>query len=385
MNQQTNNDQNTIDTGVSDFTSFDLLEQPSDFKTTLDESYKVEEEAELGNYPAIENYGAFTTEGSLQSAIDTKDFGIDMAKGAFQLGVLDTIGIVNRALPTIGIGTADEDYYGGLDAFNSMFSNALGYGPDQEGKSLEIPYDQYTSNPRFVEHMNELNKVAHVQAAKKINPELGMAVQIAQAGNGDPSDVNEMLSILYKQAENTQDEDLFLQLENFLDKSWRVDSLDESGENIIINNLPEIDEGMFGFDMTLDPSFSSKGDLMLPGEGAFGMRDGELVQLASSISRPMDEMFMEGTTPELAQYMSDKVTDKLAPQGPEMLPPEGVGMGYYVPMFYGLAKSAAGIGKGVKNFIKGNKNNFVRSEPYIESNMDQGLGSIKQGDLFGNQ
>ena len=74
MNQQTNNDQNTIDTGVSDFTSFDLLEQPSDFKTTLDESYKVEEEAELGNYPAIENYGAFTTEGSLQSAIDTKDF-----------------------------------------------------------------------------------------------------------------------------------------------------------------------------------------------------------------------------------------------------------------------------------------------------------------------
>lgn len=51
---------------------------------------------------------------------------------------------------------------------------------------------------------------------------------------------------------------------------------------------------MFGIDLTLDPYFSEKGDLVLPGEGVFGMRDDKLVQLASSVSRPLDEMLIEG-------------------------------------------------------------------------------------------
>ena len=393
MNQQIDNDQNTIDRGVSDITSFDLLEQPSEFKTALDESYKVEDEAELGNYPAIENYGTFTTEGALQSAIDTKDFVMDIGKGAFQLGAVDTLGTLNRIMPTSNqegaLGsTADEDYYGILDAPITMFGNALGFGPNQEGKSLEIPYDQYTSNPRFVEHMNELNLVAHSQAAKKIHPGLQNAVlNFQNKADQDSEDyLKSVFKTLYQRATDSNDKDLLQQLDNFNNKTWEVASLDYENQTVTINNLPEIDEGMFGVDLTLDPSFSSKGDLMLPGEGTFGMRDGELVQLASSISRPMDEMFMANEpNNELAQYISDNVTDKLAPQGPEMLPPEGVGIGYYVPQFYGLAKSAAGIGKGVKNFIKGNKNNLIRSEPYIESNMDQGLGSIQQGDLFGNK
>tara|TARA_R100000742_G_C4267426_1_gene85613 strand:- start:262 stop:1386 length:1125 start_codon:yes stop_codon:yes gene_type:complete len=374
MNQQINEDKNTIDTGVSDFTSFDLLEQPSEFKTQIDETYKVEDDL-----------------------AENSNFLKDLGKGAVQLIGAETLGLVNRALPTTGLGTADEDYYGGIDAFNSMFSNALGYGPDQEGQSLTIPYDQYTSNPRFTNHMKELNMVAHVQAGKKIHPDLGMAIQIAQAGDGDPSHVNQILDSLYKQAEDTQDEDLLLQLDNFTNNSWRVSSFDESGENIIINQLPEIDEGLFGFDMTLDPSFSSKGDLILPGEGVFGMRDGKLTQLASSVSRPLDEMFMEGTTPELAQWMSDNVTDKIAFQGPEMLPPEGVGIGYHVPMIFGLAKGAGWPalktafkgGKGAYNLSKNALSNrnyeLPRYEPYIESNMDQGLGSIQQGDLFNNQ
>ena len=46
MNQQINEEQNTIDRGVSDITSFDLLEQPSEFKTALDEAYRVEDEVE---------------------------------------------------------------------------------------------------------------------------------------------------------------------------------------------------------------------------------------------------------------------------------------------------------------------------------------------------
>jgi len=371
MNQQINEEQNTIDRGVSDITSFDLLEQPSKFKTALDEAYRVEDDL-------VENSQFFT----------------DLGKGALQLG-METVGTVNRALPTIGLGTADEDYYGVIDSFNSMFSNALGYGPDQEGKSLEIPYDQYTSNPRFVKHMNELNLVAHSQAAKKIDPALQNAVlNFQNKGDQDSKDyTNNVFNTLYQRATDSDDKDLLQQLDNFNNKTWKVASLDYENQTVTINNLPEIDEGMFGVDLTLDPSFSSKGDLIFPGEGVFGMRDGKLEQLASSVSRPLDEMFMEGTTPELAQYMSDNVTDKIAFQGPEMLPPEGTGIGYMIPMFAGMgAPIVKGLIKGGKSAYNLSKNalsnrnyELPRYEPYIASNMDQGLGSIKQGNLFGNE
>ena len=91
--------------------------------------------------------------------------------------------------------------------------------------------------------------------------------------------------------------------------------------------------------MTLDPYFSEKGDLVLPGEGVFGMRDGNLSQVASSVSRPLDEMLMYDMPG--AEYLAENVTDKIAFQGPEMLPPEGSGLGYMVPMTIGAVR---GIG-----------------------------------------
>ena len=111
-----------------------------------------------------------------------------------------------------------------------------------------------------------------------------------------------------------------LRLQNYKDGTWQVAKYDETGENIIIESLPEVgqfeDERMFGFDMTLDPYFSKSGDLVLPGEGVFGMRNGELRQVASSMSRPLDEMLMYGIPG--GEYMAKNVTDKIAFQGPEM-------------------------------------------------------------------
>ena len=133
------------------------------------------------------------------------------------------------------------------------------------------------------------------------------------------------------------------ELQNYKDGTWQVAKYDETGENIIIESLPEVgqfeDERMFGFDMTLDPYFSKSGDLVLPGEGVFGMRDGNLSQVAASVSRPLDEMLMYDMPG--AEYLAENVTDKIAFQGPEMLPPEGSGLGYMVPMTIGAGR---GIG-----------------------------------------
>jgi hypothetical protein len=198
-----------------------------------------------------------------------------------------------------------------------------------------IPTEEYLSNPRFVEHMADLNKYSEFDAARAISPEFGNAVKIAQqTGN-----VEAFTSVFNKlRDEAILDEDLAQQLLDFKDQTWRIMSFDENQENIIVNKLPQIDEGLFGIDLTLDPYFSKKGDLVLPGEGVFGMRDGNLVQLASSVSRPLDEMLIEGNPG--AEFVAKNVTDKIAFQGPEMLPPEGSGPMYMLPMMAGMVTGA---------------------------------------------
>ena len=172
-----------------------------------------------------------------------------------------------------------------------------------------------------------------------------------------------------------------LKLQNFEDGTWRMASLDASGENVIINRLPEIDAGMFGFDMTLDPHFSKKRDLVLPGEGVFGMRDGKLEQLASAIGRPLDEMLMYNMPG--GEWASENITDKLAFQGPELLQPKDAGMGYSHGMMAALVRgvgwpAAKGIfkaGKAGYNLAKRQPNtNINRVEPFIAEGI---LSNIK--------
>jgi hypothetical protein len=316
-----------------------------------------------------------------------QEFVKDLGRGATQLG-LETVGGINRLMPALeqlGIedGTADKDYYGwsigdeftARDLMPNFFKEAF-MSNDYEG-GITIPIEQYSSNPRFADHMKELEMYAHYSAARDISKELSDALKVGQQSQNYEA-FNQILNTLKDQA--IADEDLALKLQNFEDGTWRIASVDESGENIIINKLPQVDEGFFGFDMTLDPQFTSKGDLSLPGEGVFGMRDGKLVQLASSVSRPLDEMLMDNSPG--AEYAAKNITDKLAFQGPEMMPPEGAGIGYMLPMFFGIArgvgvpaaKGAYKVGKKGYNFAKGSPTkNVEKIEPYLYEGILQNI------------
>ena len=260
----------------------------------------------------------------------------DLAKGAVQTGI-ETIGFVNALVDApLNQGTRDSDYYGPIDGIKRIFSHSVGRSGDQEALSgITIPKEEFTNNPRFTDHMIELEKYAHVNAATAISPEFGAVLKNGQmTGNYEPFEQ------YFQKLKNDAilDENLAAQLVSFAQGDWRLASYDDTGENVIINRLPEIDAGMFGIDLTLDPYFSEKGDLVLPGEGVFGMRDDKLVQLASSVSRPLDEMLIEGNPG--AEFVAKNVTDKIAFQGPEMLPPEGTGPMYMLPMMAGMVTGA---------------------------------------------
>jgi len=349
-------------------------------------------QAEEQGLPGSEAYNLAATEGrGIEGTDAAQEYIKDFGKVLTQIGVMETLGGINRVLPTTGLGTADPDYYGIIDAPASVFGHAikskLGIDTKQEERSgITIPWGQFNANPRFKEHMIELEMQAHYNAAKDISPGLGAALKHGQQSQ-DYSDFNEMFDGLIKEtaiqsSTGVDDQGLGQKLQNFIDGTWRMGKFDESGENVIINKLPQIDEGLFGFDMVLDPYFSKKGDLVLPGEGVFGMRDGELVQLGSSMSRPLDEMFMEGTTPGLDEYLAENVTDKLAFQGPEMLQPKDTGMGYSHGMMAALARGIGWpllrggykAGKAGYNLAKGSPAKSVQKiEPYIYEGILQNI------------
>ena len=83
---------------------------------------QAEEQALAGsdawNRAATEGRGI---EGSEAAQSYIKDFG----KVLTQIGVMETLGGINRVLPTTGLGTADPDYYGGIDAPWSVFGHAI--------------------------------------------------------------------------------------------------------------------------------------------------------------------------------------------------------------------------------------------------------------------
>ena len=323
--------------------------------------------SEASNMAAAEGRGI---EGSGAAQDYIKDFGKVMA----QLGI-ETLGGINRLMPRDDPSGEPSDYYGLIDAPSTLFSHALGFSGDQEELGgLTIPTDQFLSNDRFVQHMQQLEQRARLNAATNISKELGASLRKGDL-TGDYTDFNAVLASLDQEAENN--EDLALRLQNYKDGTWQVAKYDETGENIIIESLPEVgqfeDERMFGFDMTLDPYFSKSGDLVLPGEGVFGMRNGELRQVASSMSRPLDEMLMYGIPG--GEYMAKNVTDKIAFQGPEMLPPEDTGAGYKHGLAAGLLrgvgwpllKGGYKVGKKGYNLVKGSpKKDIERIEPQLE-------------------
>ena len=95
---------------------------------------------------------------------------------------------------------------------------------DYEG-GITIPLEQYTSNPRFAEHMKELERYAHYDAARGISPELGEALKYGQQTN-DYGVFNETFNKLIDEttiqvSTGMDDQGLGQKLQNFMDGTWR--------------------------------------------------------------------------------------------------------------------------------------------------------------------
>jgi len=308
-----------------------------------------------------------------------QEFAKDLGLGAIQWYGMEPLGMINRILPTIdaGVSTADKDYYGIKDFIETAFVSS-GYEGD-----MVIPYDEYINNPRFREHMTQLQDYGKYKLAESISPELGEAARKADM-TGDESELMRIFEDLSTEAMMNDDAELGMKLESLKNGTgWQVARLE--GDNVIIDYLPKVDEGFFGLDMTLDPQFTKKGDLSLPVEGVWGMRDGKLVQLAPPISRPLDEFSMENTgiSQAIAKNVAEPLSDMLAVQGPEMLPPEGAGPGYMAAMLPGLirgvgwpaVKGVSKVGKAGYNLAKRQpRTNINRAEPFIAEGI---LSNIK--------
>ena len=262
----------------------------------------------------------------------------DAAKGAWQFGVMDTLGIMSRTLPFAGTEDQGSQYYGwnigdeftAKDLIPAFLKE--GFWPDEHEGGMTMPWSEFTKNELFFNHMLELEEYAANKALKEIHP--GLDVRM---GNDD---IDAGILQVRNEAIMNDDNEMLDKINAFLNQEHAYTSME--GDNIRINFLPEVNEGFFGKDMTQDPRFTSYGDLSLPGLGVWGMRDGELKLLAPPISRPLDEigrLSEEGSHMDrLSNWLSEYVTKPTAPVGPEMMSPEGVGIGYMLPVAYGLGR-----------------------------------------------
>jgi hypothetical protein len=260
----------------------------------------------------------------------------DIGKGAVQFG-LESLGLINRLLPTTGMGTADPDYYGGYDFVKETFF------PDEHEGGITIPLSEIQENQPFMNHMKGILEFEQQNNLTALEDLTGLDLSAAKQ---NPNQALPILTDLMSSPDITDEN--AQSILNFMDNAKAnkhpitggkpMFEYSEDGSTMTFNYMPKVDEGLFGFDMTLDPQFTSKGDLSLPGFGTWGMRDGELTQLAASTMRPLDELSMEGSPG--ADWVRENVTDKLAWQGPAMYPPEGAGIGYMIPQFLGMAKTA---------------------------------------------
>ena len=294
----------------------------------------------------------------------------DAAKGAWQFGVMDTAGIMSRTLPFAGTEDQGSKYYGwnigdeftAKDLIPSFLKE--GFWPDEHEGGMTMPWSEFTKNELFFNHMLELEEYAANKALKEIHP--GLNIRMGK------DDIDAGVIKIRDEAIANGDNEMLDKINAFLNQEHAYTSME--GDNIRINFLPEVNEGFFGKDMTQDPRFTSYGDLSLPGAGVWGMRDGELKLLAPPISRPLDEigrLSEEGShMGRLGDWLSEYVTKPTAPVGPEMMPPEGVGMGYMLPLAYGLGR---GVGwPAAKGAVKAGKTAYK----YPKTATGTGLASL---------
>jgi hypothetical protein len=252
--------------------------------------------------------------------------------------------------------TADPDYYGwsigDTAEWKDLLPNFWKEGLMETGYEggITIPLSEIQEKPGFKNHMKSLLVFEQQNNLTALEDSTGLDLSEAK------QNPNEALAILTDIINDPSiSDDNTNEVSNFLSNAMAnkhpitggtpMFQYSEDGESITFNYMPQVDEGIFGKDMTIDPQFTSKGDMSLPGLGVWGMRDGELQQVAASTLRPLDEMLMEDSPG--ADWVKENITDKIAWQGPAMHQPEGTGMSYQIPMWLGLARGATGVGKGI--------------------------------------
>ena len=360
MNQQTNEDKNTIDTGVSDFTSFDLLEQPSEFKTQIDEQYKVEDD--LAEDPKF-----------LKSAVP----------GAVSAVVTDTLGAVNVLNP-LYLGEGDSEDYGAIDYFSSVFDGAIS-GKTRKGEMF-ISQEDLAANPNLIEWLNNTSTIMQGNAIEQMDA-------FRKANNiNSKAEYDEFRDRVFIDGQEGPEFDEFRRLLTQIEIPQPFEAVPTGGIIINQNTLPQMP-------MDADPKFTKDGDLSLPYAGLYGYNDeGEFVMKRPSMFRFTDELTRGKEGPAFLEAAEDYLYPNINASFSYGDTPEetyGYMAGQIIPSVAGLAslaksgvKTAVRGGQGLMNLIRGeSKIPFdqidYRKEPYIASNMDQGLGSMEdQMNLF---
>ena len=301
----------------------------------------------------------------------TKEELWDTTKGSLkQVGSFynDLVGLGYNALDPGGIipgvGT-DDPNFGLLDFFGNMIRQK------RQGE-FNVPISEVDNNPEFFEYMNNLNNSTINE--KRRNMDVRFEEILSQTGlnwESIPEDIRMNAFWTPKGASNFYnhilseemmggarlDEDTKMELGNLLNSymTWNNDrkqfeedngilnvdwmhnpdgSVDRENSMVTFGEMPKVDHGFFGLDMTLDPGYS--GDtLNLTNLGKYAMRDGELTRVQPSVQNWLSDWNvnpdrMSGILQSapgyeaLGEFIDDKWVKNVAWRGHEFDFPEGV-------------------------------------------------------------
>ena len=292
----------------------------------------------------------------------TKEESIDTAKGSIkQIGSFynDLIGLGYNALDLGGIipGVGKDDpNFGLLDFFGNMIKQK------RQGE-FNVPLSEVLGNPEFLEYTNNLN--SSVIRDKEHDMQKRFDKVIAQTGvdvelipedirrnafrdeNSAAKFLQEIRSLGGVNLDDNSSMELddlmnkFIMRENNYEQFYRdnsimkVDWSDEENPMVTFGNMPKVDHGFFGLDMTLDPGYTSEGDLSLTNLGKYRMVDGKLTRVQPSVQNWLSDWnenpdrfggILQSTPgyEALGNMIDDKVVKNVAWQGHDFDFPKGI-------------------------------------------------------------
>ena len=254
-------------------------------------------------------------------------------------------------------GAKDDPNFGLIDFVRNMTLQQKNEG------ELVVPLNQVLENTEFKNYMDKLNsyviteKEADIQKRfSEIIKQTGVDVdsipedirrnaftdekgawnffQAIHDAGGEPLDVNAsselnelMNSLMLKQNDYGQ----FYRNNSIMKVDWS----DEENPMVIYGDMPKVDHGFFGMDMTLDPGYTDEGDLSLTNLGKYRMVDGELTRVQPSVQNWLSDWNenpdrMSGILQSVPGYeavgdfLDDKWVKNVAWTGHDFDFPEGV-------------------------------------------------------------